>query len=71
MAAGILARGAAGLKNNGALLGWQTSHIELLKSGGRHGGGLVPVSDAIWRATFVLTKAPIRAVVDVLKFKEG
>ena len=63
MAAGLLPRCAAGMKNGGALFRWKARKLQFLERGGGHGGNLCPMPDDIWRQTTRLANCPIGGVV--------
>ena len=67
MAAGLLFRRAAGMKDGGALFRWNAGKFQLLERRRWNGGDSRPMLDHFWRQTERLADYPIGGVVFKLK----
>ena len=63
MAAGLLLRRAAGMKNRRAFVRCETGQFQFLERGGRHGGNLRPMFDGCRRQLARLANFPIGGVM--------
>jgi len=70
MAAGLLLRRPAGMKNGGAFTRRETGHFQFLECRCGHGGNSRPMLDHVWREPARFADFPVGGVVFELELKQ-